>query len=82
MPLMLTDAELAMVRELAQPLEPHRRGEFLEAIAQKMETSVAPAAIGPGVLHRIAREVLQNFWDAPPDLRSGRVGPRGGSHVG
>jgi hypothetical protein len=76
MPLMLTDAELALLHALAAPIDANRRPEFMGAVTTKLEAS-GPAAIGPGVLHRTARAVLRDFWSPPPDLRSGRVGPRG-----
>jgi hypothetical protein len=73
MPLLLTDAERAMLDALAAPIDANRRPEFLGAVTMKLEAA-GPAAIGPGALHRTART---------PDLRSGRVGPRGGgSHAG
>jgi hypothetical protein len=82
MPLMLTDAKRAMLEALAAPIDASRRPEFLGAVTTKLEAA-GPAAIGPGALHRTARTVLRDFWDPPPDLRSGRVGPRGGgSHAG
>ena len=76
MPLSLTDAELAMLHALAAPIDGARRPEFLAAVTTKLEAA-GPAAIGPGALHRTAREVLGGFWDPPSDLRQGRVGPRG-----
>jgi hypothetical protein len=80
--LMLTDAERAMLDALAAPIDANRRPEFLGAVTTKLEAA-GPAAVGPGALHRTARTVLRDFWDPPPDLRSGRVGPRGGgSHAG
>jgi len=75
MPLMLTDAERAMLDALAAPLVADRRPEFLGAVSAKLEAA-GPAAVGPGSVHRAARSVFAEFW-APPDLRQGRVGPRG-----
>jgi hypothetical protein len=54
MPLMLTDAELAMLDALAAPIDANRRPEFLGAVTTKLEAA-GPAAIGPGALHRTAR---------------------------
>jgi hypothetical protein len=76
MPLTLADAELALLHALAAPIDASRRPEFLGAVTTRLEAA-GPAAIGPGALHRTARAVLRDFWDPPPDLRSGRVGPRG-----
>ncbi len=76
MPLMLTDAERAMLDALAAPIDANRRPEFLGAVTTKLEAA-GPAAVGPGALHRTAREILGGFWSPPPDLRQGRLGPRG-----
>jgi hypothetical protein len=76
MPLMLTDAERAMLDALAAPIDADRRPEFLGAVTTKLEAA-GPAVIGPGALHRTARTVLRDFWNPPSDLRQGRVGPRG-----
>jgi hypothetical protein len=76
MPLMLTDAERAMLEALAAPIDANRRPEFMGAVTKQLEAA-GPAAVGPGALHRTAREVLGQFWTAPPDLRQNRVGPRG-----
>jgi hypothetical protein len=61
---------------LAAPIDQNRRPEFMEAVTVKLEPG-APAAVGPGALHRTARTVLRDFWTPPPDLRKGRLGPRG-----
>jgi hypothetical protein len=76
MPLMLTDAERAMLDALAAPIAPQRRTEFVSAVTSRLEAA-GPAAMGEGSLHRAARSVFSDFWSAPPDLRQGRVGPRG-----
>jgi hypothetical protein len=76
MPLMLTDAELAMLHALAAPIDTNRRPEFLSGVTSRFVTA-APAAIGEGSLHRAARSVFADFWSAPQDLRAGRVGARG-----
>lgn len=68
-------AERAMLDGLAAPVAENRRPEFL-AVSAKLEAA-APAAIGEGSLHCAARSVIADFWVAPPDLRQGRVGPRG-----
>jgi hypothetical protein len=76
MPLKLTPAERAMLETLAAPIDADRRPEFMGAVEKELEAS-SPSAIGPGTVHRTARTVLKSFWTAPPDLRQGRLGPRG-----
>jgi hypothetical protein len=76
MPLTLTPAERAMLDALATPIDAARRPEFMGAVEKEL-AAASPSAIGPGTLHRTARTVLKSFWTAPPDLRQGRLGPRG-----
>jgi hypothetical protein len=76
MPLSLTDAERAMLDSLAAPVDASRRLEFMGAVEKELEAQGA-AAVGPGAVHRAAREILGGFWSPPPDLRVGRLGPRG-----
>jgi hypothetical protein len=72
----LTDAELAMLHALAAPIDRSRQPEFMQAVTSRIQAA-GPAAAGEGGIHRTAREVLGQFWTAPPDLRQGRLGPRG-----
>jgi hypothetical protein len=65
-----------ILHALAAPIDKSRQPEFMTAVTTKLEAA-GPAAIGPGVVHRTAREVLGGFWSPPPDLRQGRLGPRG-----
>jgi hypothetical protein len=72
----LTPAQLAMLDTLSAPIAADRRPEFLGAVSARLDAA-GPAAIGEGSVHRAARSVIADFWTAPPDLRQGRVGPRG-----
>jgi hypothetical protein len=63
-----------LLNALAAPIDANRRPEFLSAVAHELENA---SAIGPGSAHRAARRVISQFWSAPPDLRQGRLGPRG-----
>lgn len=76
MTLVLSPAEQGHLLELAAPIDRSRQGEFLAAVTTKLEAQ-GLAAIGPGAVHRAAREIIAGFWSPPPDLRQGRVGPRG-----
>jgi hypothetical protein len=73
----LTDAERAVLDNLAAPIDGARRPEFRASVERAIEAA-DPATVGEGSLHRTAREILlRGFWDPPPDLRAGRLGPRG-----
>jgi hypothetical protein len=54
----LSDEELRIVMTLAEPLHPHRRGQFLEAVLAEASRHVE---VGPGLLNRIAREMQKAF---------------------
>jgi hypothetical protein len=72
----LNREEMDLLRSLSAPIDQRRQPEFMEAVTTKLEAA-DPAAVGPGAVHRTAREILGQFWTAPPDLRQGRLGPRG-----
>jgi hypothetical protein len=76
MPLTLTSDALQMLNDLAAPIDNARRPQFMQAVARELQNA---SAVGPGSASRAARAVLSRgeFWSAPPDLRQGRVGPRG-----
>ena len=76
MPLSLSPEETTHLLELAAPIDGARRPEFWSAVVMRLEAA-GPAAIGPGAVHRAAREILGGFWTPPADLRQGRLGPRG-----
>jgi hypothetical protein len=62
-PLALSDDGLAAVLAAAHPIPPHRRNEFLRALAQQLQD----ADIGPGALHRAIVALQRKYFD-PPDL--------------
>jgi hypothetical protein len=59
----LSDEELGVIVALAQPLHPHRRAAFLQAV---IEEASKHAAIGPGLVSRIARAMQQSFAGRMP----------------
>jgi hypothetical protein len=61
-PLSLSDEELSLSRSLAEPIAYGRRDEFLQAVAATLGNCPQP---GPGVTHRVARDVHSNT-SAPP----------------
>ena len=69
----LTPEETAILRSLSEPVDQRRRGDFIAEATRRLE---AAPDHGPGVAHQVGRVVQRDFRD-PPDLRKGRVGPRG-----
>jgi hypothetical protein len=76
MPLPLSLEEQNLLLTLAAPIDRSRQPEFMSAVTTKLEAQ-GPATVGPGAVHRAAREILSGFWSPPPDLRQGRLGHRG-----
>jgi len=64
-PLKLTDSELDVVWNAARPLAVADRDPFLRAVAERL---AALPERGDGIVHRIAAEVLREFWDPPVGL--------------
>jgi hypothetical protein len=74
-PLALTDEEMALLRELSEPIPLRQRRDFLLAIVDALETEqTAGAAIGPGLIHRIASRLQHRFGPAPQPM-AGKYGP-------
>jgi hypothetical protein len=63
-PIALTDAELALVNDVARPLRPQDRDAFMRALADELSRH---PSIGPGLVHRIARDLQRTFF-TPPNL--------------
>jgi hypothetical protein len=63
-PLALTDEQLDTVYRAAQPLDPDRRGLFLETVARTLSRE---AEFGDGTVHRACREAQKVYWQ-PPNL--------------
>ena len=76
MPLNLSREEMDLLRALSEPLERDRRPAFLQEAERRIEEAAPRSEIGDGLVHRIARATRRDFYDAP-DLRVGRIGPRG-----
>jgi hypothetical protein len=74
-PLSLTDEEMALLRELSAPIPLRQRREFLLAIADALETEqTAGAAVGVGLIHRVASRLQHRFGPAPQPM-AGKYGP-------
>jgi hypothetical protein len=69
-PLALSDAELAVVMQAAQPLAPDQRDGFLQAVAA--ELAQIPA-VGPGAVHRVCRQLAAAIL-RPASARPRRLG--------
>ena len=70
-PLQLSDTEMAALMDLARPLDPAQRPQFLEAVAAELEVKRQAGEIGEGSVHRAARTVQRRFFD-PPQLPPAR----------
>jgi hypothetical protein len=70
----LSDQELAVLMEMAQPLMPKDRSEFVAICCQILGRC---EFIGAGAIYRVAREVQKRFW-IPPDPRPTPKWDRGG----
>jgi hypothetical protein len=58
-PLALSDQELAILRELAEPIAWGQRQAFLQAVAAEIEC--AGGGVGVGLVHRVGRAVQRSF---------------------
>jgi hypothetical protein len=68
-PLSLNDEEMALLRELAEPIPLRQRREFLLAIADALEAEqTAGAEVGPGLIHRVASRLQHRFGPAPQPM--------------
>src|SRR5262245_58544570 len=65
-PLALSDAQLEVVQRGAQPVHPHDRAGYLQAVANLL----ADCEIGDGAVARAAAEAQRRFR-IPPDLSRG-----------
>ena len=61
-PIKLSDDELDAIMAAAQPLQPHQRASFVEAVAAEL---AGLGEIGPGSLHRAIRTVWSSYFDPP-----------------
>jgi hypothetical protein len=77
-PLRLTDAQMDAVLAASHPLQPHRRGPFLEACAR--ELAQLPEGVGDGSVHRTIMQVQRRYFD-PPSFESGDHAPTKYSRV-
>jgi hypothetical protein len=66
-PLQLSDEEITVLRQLAEPLDQKQRGAFLVAVAAELEATGQAGAVGIGSVHRVGRVVQRKFFD-PPEL--------------
>jgi hypothetical protein len=76
MPLNLAPDEMTLLRSLSEPIERGRRTAFMQEVAKRIEETSPQSGVGIGLVHRIGRATQRDYFD-PPDLRVGRVGPRG-----
>ena len=63
-PLAFSDAELDVIMNLAQPLDPELRDPFLRAVAIEL-ARYQPADLGPGLVSRVGRSLQRQFLVTP-----------------
>jgi hypothetical protein len=73
LPIKLSDNELDAVMAAARPLPVEMRDAFLQAVARALRR--CNGDIGPGLVHRVVRELQPEFFD-PPDLAPRRSGSK------
>ena len=56
----LSDSELDVIMNLAQPLDPAMRDPFLRAVAIELGRYQS-AEIGPGLINRVGRQLQRQF---------------------
>lgn len=61
-PISLSDDELSFIMRVTEPLNPHDRSAYLHALAELLRQE---PVIGPGVLYRVAKKLLPEFWRPP-----------------
>ena len=73
MPLHLSDEEMTVLRQLAEPIDQKQRSAFLVAVAAELEAGGQAGAVGIGSLHRVARVVQRRFFDPPQLPNAGKM---------
>jgi hypothetical protein len=76
--LVLTDDEMAIIRDRATPLAPRDRGEFLREVATELENH---EMLGPGLVARVCARLQRQYYfparlslERPPGaIQGGRV---------
>lgn len=71
-PIVLTEAQLAMITRAAKPLHRHDRAPFLDAVAARLRGA---EEIGDGVVMRVVRETQRAFL-RPPKVDADDYAPR------
>jgi hypothetical protein len=60
----LDDDAMTAVMDVCRPLRPSDRDQFVRALAAELEKY---PEVGPGLVHRIARDLVRRYFD-PPNL--------------
>jgi hypothetical protein len=76
-PINLSDDEMNLLMNLAQPLDPALRPQFLEAVAQELEATRQAGEIGERSVHRLARQIQRKYWDTAAAAERGNARLKG-----
>jgi hypothetical protein len=71
----LNHDEMAVLLNLAKPIEATRQAEFLNEVAAELEARRQAGEIGVGAVHRVARTIQRKYFD-PPQSREGEPARR------
>jgi hypothetical protein len=75
----LNHDEMAVLLNLAKPIEATRQAEFLSEVAQELEAHRQAGEIGVGAVHRVARTIQRNISTRRSPARANQ---RGGPEPG
>jgi hypothetical protein len=66
-PLHLNDEEMAVLMDLAAPIDQRQRDQFLHEVAAELEVKRQAGEVGEGSVHRVGRTIQRRFL-GPPQL--------------
>jgi hypothetical protein len=67
----LDDDSMIALMDACRPLRLQDRDQFIRALAGELEKH-RPGEVGPGLVHRLARDLQRRFFDAPVGTMGGK----------
>jgi hypothetical protein len=67
MPRPLNDDEMGLLLDLAQPIEPRQRDQFLREVTDALEATAERTGVGPGPggVHRVGGAIQRRYRGSP-----------------